>query len=145
MDYKYIEQLLERYWECQTSASEESILRSFFTQEEVPAHLAQYKSLFEYMEVAGGVEVLGEEFDALNIAPRKAHAWVRTEFEQVVQRLVIQFRMCLAQLIKHQKDALKQAVLADTPARQVVQSRGCCPMRGVHWYTSPCVLLMTSS
>ena len=63
MDYKYIEQLLERYWECQTSAAEESILHAFFTQEEVPAHLAQYKSLFEYMEVAEGVEVLGEDFD----------------------------------------------------------------------------------
>jgi hypothetical protein len=63
MDYKYIEQLLERYWECQTSAAEESILHAFFTQEEVPAHLAQYKSLFEYEEVAGQVEYLGEEFD----------------------------------------------------------------------------------
>lgn len=63
MDYKYIEQLLERYWECQTSAAEESILHAFFTQEEVPAHLAQYKSLFEYEEVAGQIEPLGADFD----------------------------------------------------------------------------------
>ena len=32
MDYKYIEQLLERYWNCETSAEEEQILRIFFQQ-----------------------------------------------------------------------------------------------------------------
>ena len=30
MDYKYIEQLLERYWNCETSLEEEQILRAFF-------------------------------------------------------------------------------------------------------------------
>ena len=30
MDYKYIEQLIERYWECETSQQEEDILRAFF-------------------------------------------------------------------------------------------------------------------
>jgi len=63
MDYKYIEQLLERYWECQTSPAEESILHAFFTQEKVPAHLVQYKSLFEYQEISASQEPLGEEFD----------------------------------------------------------------------------------
>jgi hypothetical protein len=32
MDYKYIEQLMERYWNAETSMEEESILRSFFSQ-----------------------------------------------------------------------------------------------------------------
>ena len=45
MDYKYIEQLLERYWQCETSLEEESELRSFFSEEEVPAHLLRYKEL----------------------------------------------------------------------------------------------------
>ena len=44
MDYKYIEQLLERYWQCETSLEEESELRSFFSEEEVPAHLLRYKN-----------------------------------------------------------------------------------------------------
>ena len=35
MDYNDIEQLLERYWQCDTSAEEEARLRDFFTQEEV--------------------------------------------------------------------------------------------------------------
>ena len=46
MDYKYIEQLLERYWQCETTLQEESILRSFFSQDEIPAELEQYKALF---------------------------------------------------------------------------------------------------
>ena len=48
MDYKYIEQLLERYWEAATTAEEERILRAFFAQDILPAHLARYKDLFAY-------------------------------------------------------------------------------------------------
>ncbi len=62
MDYKYIEQLLERYWECKTTLQEESILRAFFSQEEVPAEFQQYKALFKYE--LQKEEVLGDDFDA---------------------------------------------------------------------------------
>ena len=62
MDYKYIEQLLECYFDCKTTLQEEQILRSFFSQEEVPAHLAQYASLFKY-EAEAKESVLSEEFD----------------------------------------------------------------------------------
>ncbi|MDE6152435.1 MAG: pyruvate ferredoxin oxidoreductase [Prevotella sp.] len=46
MDYKYIEQLLERYWECQTTLEEEAILRAFFAQDNAPVELLQYRQLF---------------------------------------------------------------------------------------------------
>ena len=62
MDYKYIKQLLERYWECETTLQEEAILRSFFSQEDVPAEFQQYKALFTYE--LQKEEVLGEDFDA---------------------------------------------------------------------------------
>ena len=62
MDYKYIEQLLERYWACETSVEEEQILRAFFRQKEVPAHLLPYKSLFAYEDAAADLH-LGEDFD----------------------------------------------------------------------------------
>lgn len=61
MDYKYIEQLLERYWACETTLQEESILRSFFSQEDIPAELCQYKALFDYEQQKD--DVLGDDFD----------------------------------------------------------------------------------
>lgn len=62
MNYQYIEQLLERYFDCQTSVEEERILRTFFCQEEVPAHLAQYAPLF-LLDQATSAEHLGDDFD----------------------------------------------------------------------------------
>lgn len=67
MDYKYIEQLLERYWQCETSLEEESQLRAFFSKEEVPAHLLPYKDLFVYQLVQRETG-LGEDFDARILA-----------------------------------------------------------------------------
>lgn len=63
MDYKYIEQLLERYWQCETSLEEESKLRAFFLKEEIPAQLLPYKGLFVYQQVMRETG-LGEDFDA---------------------------------------------------------------------------------
>lgn len=48
MDYKYIEQLLNRYWECETTMEEENILRAFFKLQNLPEHFEQYKPLFDY-------------------------------------------------------------------------------------------------
>ena len=61
MDYKYIEQLLERYWQGETTLQEESILRTFFSQDDLPVELQQYKDLFTY-ELQK--ESLGDDFDA---------------------------------------------------------------------------------
>ena len=62
MDSNYIEQLLERYWQCDTSQEEEAQLRSFFNNEDVPAHLLRYKDLFVYQEFLQQ-DGLGEDFD----------------------------------------------------------------------------------
>lgn len=63
MDYKYINQLLDRYWNGETSLEEEEILRTFFSQDELPAELKPYKSLFSYEWNETRSETLGEEFD----------------------------------------------------------------------------------
>ena len=65
MDYKYINQLLERYWQCETTLQEESILRSFFSQDDVPAELEQYKALFAMQQQE---PKLGDDFDARILA-----------------------------------------------------------------------------
>lgn len=62
MDYKYIEQLLENYWQGETTLQEESILRNFFSQEDVPAEFLKYKPLFIYEQEKE--DVLGEDFDS---------------------------------------------------------------------------------
>lgn len=62
MDYKYIEQLLERYFACETSLEEEAILRSFFRQKEIPEKLLPYRALFLY-EGTAREEKLDNDFD----------------------------------------------------------------------------------
>ena len=62
MDYRYIEQLLERYWECQTTLEEEAILHTFFAQSDIPASLLPYRDLFLAEEQMAG-ERLGTDFD----------------------------------------------------------------------------------
>ena len=63
MDYKYIEQLLDRYWACETSEEEERILKAFFSQKDVPAALARYKALFVYETEQCAASALGDDFD----------------------------------------------------------------------------------
>ena len=61
MDCKYIEQLLERYWQCETSLEEEAQLRAFFNGSDVPEHLLRYKDLFVYQQLQQEVG-LGADF-----------------------------------------------------------------------------------
>ncbi len=63
MDYKYINQLLERYWAGETSLEEEQILRTFFSQPNVPDELKQYRCLFVYEQTEPAADVLGDDFD----------------------------------------------------------------------------------
>lgn len=67
MDYKYIEQLIDLYFACETTLQQEQILRSFFSQEDVPAHLLQYVEIFRY-ECSASEEKLDESFDAKMMA-----------------------------------------------------------------------------
>lgn len=62
MDYKYIEQLLERYWQGETTLQEETILKTFFSQPDIPENLRKYSALFTYE--AEKAEGLGDDFDA---------------------------------------------------------------------------------
>ena len=63
MDYKYINQLLDRYWNGETSLEEEKILRTFFSQDELPAELKPYQALFSYETNEGEQETLADDFD----------------------------------------------------------------------------------
>ena len=92
MDYKYIEQLLERYWECTTSLEEENILRTFFRQKDVPASLLQYKALFTYEQTQKEEEVLGEEFDRKMMEMINEPTTVKARTIHLTQRLMPLFK-----------------------------------------------------
>jgi len=64
MDYKFIEQLVERYFEAQTTLQEEEILRIFFSQEELPAGMEAIAALFAMEQADRQVEMLSDDFDA---------------------------------------------------------------------------------
>ena len=55
-EYRHIEDLLERYYNAQTSEAEEQRLKDFFAHEEVPVHLQAEKEMFMQLQVPEGLE-----------------------------------------------------------------------------------------
>ena len=49
-EYKSIEDLLDRFFEGQTSNEEELVLYEFFARPDIPAHLERYREVFGYFE-----------------------------------------------------------------------------------------------
>jgi hypothetical protein len=86
MDYKYIEQLVERYFQCETTLQEEQILRSFFAQDEqeVPAQLQKYRPIFAAMQPE---EHLGEDFDLRVLALTEGAPKVKARTVSLTERL----------------------------------------------------------
>ena len=76
MDFKYIEQLLQRYFAAETTAQEERILRTFFSQDEMPDHLRHWQPLFRALDNMGEA-CLTEHFDERilqQVGERHVHA-----------------------------------------------------------------------
>lgn len=92
MDYRYIEQLLERYWECQTTLEEENILRAFFSQDDIPVSMLQYRDLFLYQKEEVEGDVLGAEFDERILAIVDEPAPVKARKIKLTQRLIPLFK-----------------------------------------------------
>jgi hypothetical protein len=63
MNFKEIEDLLEKFYEGGTTREEELWLRDFFTREEVPPHLSDHAGLFLYYEEAGKEKLSDPEFE----------------------------------------------------------------------------------
>lgn len=92
MDYKYIEQLLERYWQAETSIEEEEILRTFFNQKDVPAELAKYRSVFAYEQQAKKEDTLGDDFDSKILSIIGEEEPVKARLIPIGQRLMPLFK-----------------------------------------------------
>lgn len=92
MDYKYIEQLLERYWSGETSLEEENILRAFFSQKDIPASLLPYRDIFVYQAVSKSEEVLDSDFDDKILALIDEPEVVKARTITLRQRLAPMFK-----------------------------------------------------
>ena len=107
MDYTYIEQLLERYWEAETSVEEEQVLRAFYAQNDVPMHLQPYRMLFLHAQQTKQTP-LSAEFDerimaAIQEPPVKAVAVTfRTRFSGLYRAVAIVAVICLLGGVGHQ-------------------------------------------
>lgn len=121
MDYKYIKQLLERYWRCETSLEEEEILRTFFSQKDVPADLASYKPLFAYEQEETSADVLGDDFDQKILGKVEGDKPVRARVITMRQRLMPLFRAAaVVAILLTLGNAIQGAFDADEPQTQSV-------------------------
>lgn len=126
MDFKYIEQLLERYWRCETSLEEEAQLRAFFTKEEIPEHLLRYKDLFVYQQFQQE-EYLGADFDVRVLAEIEVPV-VKAKRMTLTARFMPLFKaaavvavvLSLGNVMQHSFFAdVKEVAAADTIGKQI--------------------------
>ncbi|MFD2565624.1 hypothetical protein [Aquimarina rubra] len=69
MELSNIEKLLEKYFEGETTLSEEKELKVYFTGESVPSHLERYKDLFQFFSNESQVTATSEVQLSTNRVP----------------------------------------------------------------------------
>lgn len=126
MDSKDIEQLLKRYWQCETSLEEEACLRAYFNKEEIPRHLLRYKDLFVYQQLQQK-ENLGDDFDARVLAAVEVPT-VKAKRITLIARFMPLFKaaavvavvVSLGNIMQHSFFAdTKEVAVADTIGNQI--------------------------
>src|SRR6266850_2059260 len=65
MDSKHIEQLLEKYWNCETSLEEEQQLREYFRGENIPGQWKEASELFRYFEQQRHQPLMDQTFETV--------------------------------------------------------------------------------
>lgn len=58
-----IEELLEKYWKCETTLEEEQSLKDYFAANDVPENLKETANLFQYFALQKGVTLPDAGFD----------------------------------------------------------------------------------
>lgn len=127
MDYNYINQLLDCYWRGETSLEEEEILRTFFSQDNVPAELQQYKPIFVYEASEGKSNVLGEDFDEKMMSLIEQNTPVKARIISMPERLKPLFKAA----------AMVAIILTLGNALQVPFSEGEDPISSYDGYYKP--------
>ncbi|MFB9077104.1 hypothetical protein ACFFLS_03320 [Flavobacterium procerum] len=76
MELNNIENLLEKYFQGETSTAEEKILKEYFSSPDVAQHLEQYKPLFAYFSQAGEPKFTSEITLANSHNQKRKTAWL---------------------------------------------------------------------
>lgn len=129
MDSEYIEQLLQRYWQCETSLEEEARLRDYFANTpDLPARLLRYKDWFLYQQAEQEV-CPGDDFDARLLAKIEETPVVKARRLTPVARLmplmraaaVVAVVLSLGNLMQHSffVDDGASSALTDTIGEQI--------------------------
>ena len=82
MELKEIEGLLEKYWEGETSSSEEKLLKEFFEKGPVPGHLQKAAAVFAYYHEQQKIELTAADYErdvVKHLAARESSpfSWMR--------------------------------------------------------------------
>lgn len=127
MDSKQIEQLLERYWACETNIEEEAMLRRFFCEEEVPSSLLPYRDLFVYQQKQSEAH-LSVDFDARILEKIEQAPVVKARKVTLITRLMpmlkaaaaIALLLLLGNLLQHSFSVGQQEIIpSDTIGNQI--------------------------
>ncbi|WP_459209883.1 hypothetical protein [Aquimarina rhabdastrellae] len=76
MELSNVEKLLEKYFEGETTLSEEQELKVYFTREQVAPHLEQYKSMFQYFAKESTRKAPIDFVPTKTSKPFKMYKWV---------------------------------------------------------------------
>lgn len=124
MDSKQIEQLLARYWQCETSLEEEQQLRDFFNGEDVPEHLLRYREVFVYPQFLQK-EGLGSDFDERVLARIETPRVVKARRQTLWARLMPLCKAAAAvALVLLLGNVMQHSLVADAPETPVVDTVG---------------------
>ena len=125
MDYKYIEQLLDRYFKCETTVEEERILQAFFSQKDVPTEFICYKEIFTYAAEEAKADVLGDDFDnrILALTEKRTKA-VKAHTISITERLMPLFKAAAIIVMIITVGAVSQIAIENSAPETVVSMAG---------------------
>jgi hypothetical protein len=95
MDSKRLEDLMARYWECETSLEEEQELHQYFATEPVPEQWKEAATLFRYFEKQRKLGVAAN-FDESVVSRIKAPRGKMTSLVQISLRIAAGVAVVLA-------------------------------------------------
>lgn len=71
MDSKRIDELLSKYWNCETSLEEEQMLREYFNGKDIPEQFKEASPLFQYFQEQKKKSVGDQAFDeSISLTPK---------------------------------------------------------------------------